>query len=172
MSQKPKTPQITGSIESMRPRRVKFDGYFPGTPPAHYRWHLQDRSRLRKETRFIDRCSHLARDGGNECTRSPSRHITGTGMARQREYRDDATFRSPQESLAAVFGRCITLRRKARTAFDPSVDTQKHEDDRQAKNPKVVRVARAVPHFRMNPSALSRQDRLKIAGPIPHRVTL
>jgi hypothetical protein len=60
-------------------------------------------------------------------------------MARPREYRDDATFRSPQESLAAVFGRCITLRRKVWTAFDPSVDTQKHEDDRQAKNPRVVR---------------------------------
>jgi hypothetical protein len=34
MSQKQKTSQITGSNESMRPRRVKFDGYFPGTPPA------------------------------------------------------------------------------------------------------------------------------------------
>lgn len=45
---------------------------------------------------------------------------------------------------------------KARTAFDSSVDTQKHEDDRQAKNPKVVRVARAVPHFRMNPSDQAR----------------
>ena len=29
-----KTSQITGSNESMRPRRMKFDGYFPGTPPA------------------------------------------------------------------------------------------------------------------------------------------